>query len=242
MAYGEQPDVEVSLRSDAAEYYVGQGVSLELSVTNRAPTPVHGFFRLDASRASGLPTGTLSYCDRAGCHDYVLRTPNEDIVKYSTATSELALGEEVRSYLTIAWDEPAARFVLREPGEQELRWTSDGIFDGHKRNWDGVSRGPRVVASVRIKVLPVPSADRDAFDEYRSAGLARIAEYSYRSAVDDREFAALLAFLRRFPSSRYADTLRHGAASLLAERLRIGRVAEQDVAFVRDYVARRGAP
>jgi hypothetical protein len=218
-------NVTLTLAADRSSYYVGEPLSLEISVTNVGDKPVRGCFMIDPAthkaevyyRSPGSDLSRLKYLDLQ--HDYVesLRT--------------LKPGEEEKVSVVVGFDPAQQTLILEKPGEYEFQV----VYRDIPKEPNGVLRSN----VVRVQVSDVPEAEREAFTSY-SRDLAMLAQFDpRRSYAGPEAIKTAVDFLDRFPNSPYSGHLRHGLERALKDRVALNRATKEERALYQQLQAER---
>lgn len=220
--------VEIALTADRDTYQVGEPVILELAVKNTGDAPVHGYMAIQPYLPEGIKTGVLLYCrGPVQCTEFQGKIPGVDKMNMAMVPTRLDPGRTQRSTFVIAVNPANQRFVLDEPGDVEIIWTTWGIHT-HDRVTTR-TRGAELRSSTRVHVVAVPPTDNDAYAFYSKEQLGQVAQYDpeYMATTEAQRLAAR-ALLVRHPGSAYAQAVRGGLLKVLELRALRGKASAEE--------------
>jgi len=206
--------VTLSLASDRDTYYVGEPVSLTLTLKNIQGQPVQGCFAINPL----APKTELRYRSQ-GSSFLVFAYPGRR-GGYVDVPHTLGSEEEVSGTATLAFDSVRQAPVLDQLGRYEFQVVYDDIPS---------DRNARLASNILvIDVQPAPDSEREALAEY-SSELAALAQFEARwSYVSPAVMRRAAEFADRFPASLYAHHVRNGQRRALRDRIVRNRASKED--------------
>jgi len=206
--------VTLILAADRSSYYMGEAVSLHLSLKNVGDEPVRGCFMIDPA------AGRAEVYYRKGASSFVrlkYLDLDRDIVE---SIRTLMRNDNLAAEVVVALDPNQKGFLLSEPGEYEFQVI-----------YRDLPKNPNAVLTsnvVRAEVMAVPAGEREALASY-SLELGMLAQFDpSRTYVGPEHIKAAVDFLDRFPNSSYSGHLRHGLAWALKDRVVRNRATKEE--------------
>jgi hypothetical protein len=215
----------LSLTSDRETYYVGEPISLTMTMKNTGARPLQGFFAINPLapktqlryRKEGASFNVFPYPGRRGGYVDVPQTLGPEEEKSGTATLAFDPGRQVP--------------LLEHPGHYEFQVTYDDIpSDANSRIESNI---------LAVDVQQTPDNEREALAAY-SNELAGLAQFEARWSYASPELVKrAVEFADRFPSSLYAQHVRNGLRRALRDRIVRNRASKGEKELYEKLEAQR---
>lgn len=206
--------VEFAVSAERLSYYVGEPLTLRVTLRNTRQGPIKGYFDLD-------PAGTgLEILYRKGTSGFEKigrPTPGGDIIQRPTV---LEAGSEVSREIRLAFDHSRKRLVFWEPGLYEVK----AVYRDMPNDPNSLLESN----AITIQVAAPSGQDKAALDSF-SRDLVLLSEFDAgHSHAGPEIIKAAVEFLERFPVGPYSGYVREGLHSALHYKVARNRATKEE--------------
>jgi hypothetical protein len=215
-------NVDLSLKTDKACYFVGEPVTMTLTARNSGHTSIYGPSRFDPSTTKDCCPIRLALCEaRRGCGEVILPSdPNNELILREIDDAELGGGRSrPPSSVTVTLN-GSAQALFSTPGRYRLRLEHGGF----RVEPAYPPKSPHVLIpaeSAAFSVVAPPPSENEALTQYLRPAILRVTQFrpGVYKPLRAGDVEAALAFLRGHPNSLYAKPVVEALKALLPLRV-----------------------